>query len=41
MMRGQLAERLTAMDSEKQRLSLELESATSQIAEAHRESARL
>jgi hypothetical protein len=39
MMRGQLAERLTALDAEKQRLSLELESATNQIAEAQREAA--
>jgi DNA repair exonuclease SbcCD ATPase subunit len=39
MMRGQLAERLTALDAEKQRLSLELETATSQIAVAQRDAA--
>jgi chromosome segregation ATPase len=39
MMRGQLAERLTALDAEKQRLALELDTATSQIAEAQREAA--
>ena len=37
--RGQLAERLTALDGEKQRLSLELDTATKRIAEAQHEAA--